>query len=96
VIDKKRAFYCPLSQFQVFKLLELALTSRFGLLLALDAGLLIALSLTEFSENTRSLTLSLETTESTVESLVFLYSYFCHYLSLPSHGKQRELLTNSS
>jgi len=65
------------------ELLILALASGFCLLLALYAGLLIALSLTEFSENTRSLTLSLKSAESAVQRFVFFYSYFCHIYPSP-------------
>ena len=77
-------------------LLILALAGCFCLLLALYAGLLIALSLSELCENAGSLTLSLESTKSAIQRFIFFYSYFCHYLSLPSHCKQREFFSNST
>ena len=77
-------------------LLILALAGCFCLLLALYAGLLIALSLAELCENAGSLTLSLKSTKSAIQRFIFFYSYFCHYLSLPSHCKQREFFSNST
>ena len=65
------------------KLLILAFSGSLRLLLALYAGLLIMLSLTELGKNTGLNALSLETTKSVIESLIFFNSNFCH-LNFPS------------
>jgi len=61
-----------------YKLLILALSCRFRFLLLLYAGLFVMFSLTKLSEDTGSCALTLETTKSTIERLVFFYSNFCH------------------
>ena len=69
-----------------------ALSGGLGLLLALYAGLFIALSLTEFCHDAGPLTLSLESFESVIKRFVFFNSYFCHNsLSLPSYGQKGPL-----
>ena len=71
------------------ELLELALSCSFRLLLALYAGLLIVLSFTELGENAALCALSFKTTKSAIKSLIFFYSYFCHFLfSLPPLCKE--------
>ena len=71
-----------------YKLLILALSCSFGLLLALYAGLLVVLSLTKLCKNAGLCALSLETTKRTVKSLVVLNSDFCHLFPLPSLCKE--------
>ena len=72
------------------KLLILTLSRSFGLLLSLNARLLIAFSLAKLGLDSRTLALPLETTERTVERLVLLDSDLSHQFPLPS------LLTESS
>ena len=77
--EKDRAFARSFSK----KLLILAFSGSLRLLLALYAGLLIMLSLTELGKNTGLNALSLETTKRAIESLIFFYSNFSH-LYFPS------------
>ena len=73
----------------LYKLLKLTLSSCFSLLLALYAGLLVALSLTKLGQYAGLNALSFKTTKSAVESFVFFYSDFCHFLfSLPPLCKE--------
>ena len=65
------------------KLLILAFSGSLRLLLALYAGLLIMLSLTELGKNTGLYALSLKTTTRTVKSFILFYSNLCH-LYFPS------------
>ena len=58
--------------------LPLALAGRFGLLLALDAGLLVVLTLAKIGQDVRPCALTLEATESTVQRLALFYLDFCH------------------
>lgn len=64
--------------------LVLALSRGLGLLLALDARLLIMLSLAKLCENAGTGGCTLEATECAVERLAFLHSDFCHLFSPPS------------
>ena len=73
------------------KLLVLALSGCLRLLLALNARLLVALSLSEFREHTGLYALSLETAKRAVESLILFYSDFCH-LYIPSLRCAKDLL----
>ena len=66
-----------------YLLLILALSCCLRLLLALYAGLLVALSLAELGKNTGLNALSLKTTKRAVKSFIFFYSDFCH-LYFPS------------
>lgn len=59
-------------------LFVLALASRFRLLLASDARLLIAFSFPQFGRNTGLYVLTLEPTQSAVQRFIFFYSDFCH------------------
>ena len=71
------------------KLLILALSGCFCLLLALYAGLLVALSLAKLGQNAGLNALSFKTTKSAVKSFIFFYSDFCHFLfSLPPLCKE--------
>ena len=73
------------------ELLELTFSSCFSLLLALYAGLLVALSLTKLGQYTGLNALSLKTTKSAVESFIFFYSDFCQFLfSLPPLCKENK------
>ena len=65
---------------------ELALTSRFGLLLALYAGLFVMFSLTNFSRYAASEIRSFESAESAIDGFVLLNSYLCHFVTLPYIG----------
>ena len=65
------------------KLLILALSCSLSLLLTLNAGLLVMLSLTKLGKNTGLLALSLETTKCAIESLILFNSDLCH-LYFPS------------
>jgi len=65
------------------KLFELALSSCFRLLLALNAGFVVLFSLLNFGKNTGTLTLSLESAKCAVKCFVFFNSDFCHLISLP-------------
>ncbi len=65
------------------KLLIFALSCSLRLLLALYAGLLIMLSLTELGKNTGLNALSLKTTKCAVKSFILFYSNLCH-LYFPS------------
>ena len=58
------------------KLLKLAFSSCFSLLLALNAGLLVALSLTELGENAGLSALTLKAAECIIQRLVFFNSDF--------------------
>ena len=71
-------------------LFVLALSSCLGLLFAFDRRLFVVFSLAEFHEDPRFLTRTLETTESTVDRLVFFHSDFCH--DIPSLRSNRELV----
>ena len=64
-------------------LLKLSLTSSFGLLLTLYAGLFVMFSLTEFCEYTASCTLSLKSSECAVKRFIILDFNFCHLFPLP-------------
>ena len=70
------------------QLLILALSSCLSLLLTLNAGLLIVLSLTKLGQNAGLNALSLETTKRVVKSFIFFYSDFCH-LKFPPFAVQR-------
>ena len=78
------------------ELLKLAFSSCFSLLLALNAGLLVALSLTKLGQNTGLNALSLKATKRAIESLVFFYSDFCHFSIFPPFAVQRELILINS
>ena len=65
------------------KLLILAFSGSLRLLLALYAGLLIMLSLTELGKNAGLNTLSLKTTKRAIKCFILFYSDFCH-LYFPS------------
>ena len=65
------------------QLFELALSRSFGLLLALYAGLLVVLSLTELCKHSGTCTLTLKPTKGAVEIFAFLDSYLCHYYFPP-------------
>ena len=59
------------------------LTGSLGLLAALDAGALIALTLTHLCHDAGLGAASLETLQGTVQALAFLDMYFGHLFSLP-------------
>ena len=59
----------------------LALTSSFGFLLALYAGLLIMLTPTNLSEDARARALTFEPFQGTLQGLVFAYTNF--HFSIP-------------
>lgn len=61
------------------KLLILAFSGCFSLLLALNAGLLVALSLAKLGQNAGLNALSLKATKSAVKCLVFFNFDFCHF-----------------
>jgi len=68
----------------------LAFSCSLRLLLALYAGLFIALAFTKLAENSASGALSLESADSAIQGFVFFNFYFCHfYPSLRS--MQRDL-----
>ena len=69
----------------VKSLLKLALSCSLGLLLALYAGLLVMLSLTEFCLNTASEVASLESAKGAVYAFVFFNLDLSHFLSLPPY-----------
>jgi hypothetical protein len=62
------------------ELLKLSLTSSFGLLLTLNRGLLIMLSLTDLLLNTSLSAASLESAKSTVQRFILFHDYSCHIL----------------
>ena len=69
--------------------LILVLTSSLRLLAALYAGALVVLLLAEIREDASLCTAALESLQSIVQRLVFLYMDFRHFISLPpntSHG----------
>ena len=66
--------------FKAQKLLILTLSCSLRLLLTLNAGLLIMLSLTKLGKNTGLLALPLKTTKRAVESFMFFNSDFCQTL----------------
>ena len=71
------------------KLLKLTLSCSLSLLLALNAGLFVMLSLTKLGKNTGLYALSLETTKRVIESLVLFNSDFCHlYFPSPRLAKR--------
>ena len=70
--------YC-LYLFTIRSLSVLTLTSRFGLLLALYAGLFVMFSLTNFSRYAASEIRSLKSAESAIDGFVLLNSYLCHF-----------------
>ena len=72
-----------------YELLILSLSSSLRLLLTLNAGLLIMLSLTKLGKYTGLLALSLETTKCTIESLILFYLNLCH-LHSPPFALQRD------
>ncbi len=74
------------------KLLILALSCSLSLLLTLNAGLLVMLSLTKLGHNTGLYALSLETTKRIVESLILFNSNFCH-LNSPPFALQRDKIS---
>ena len=61
-----------------YKLLVLSLACCFRLLLALNAGLLVVLTLAKIGQDVRPCALTLEATESTVQRLALFYLDFCH------------------
>ena len=63
----------------VIKLLVLALSGCFSLLLALYAGLLVALSFAKLGQNAGLNALSLKTTKSAIKSFIFFNFDFCHF-----------------
>ena len=65
------------------ELLILSLACSFGLLLALYAGLFVVLSLTKLGKDSRTSTLTLETTERAVKRLALFYFNFCHLFFPP-------------
>ena len=73
------------------KSLILALSRSLSLLLTLDAGLLVVLSLAQFGKNAGLDALSLKTAQCAVERLVFLHTDLCHLLSLPSGSKETDI-----
>ena len=60
-------------------LLEFTLSCSFGFLLFLHAGFVVLFSLLHFRKNAGTRTRLLESTKSTVESLVLFHSDFCHF-----------------
>ena len=60
------------------QLLVLSLACCFRLLLALNAGLLVVLTLAKIGQDVRPCALTLEATESTVQRLALFYLDFCH------------------
>ena len=66
------------------KLFVFALSCCLGLLLALNAGLLVMLTLTHLTHDARLGYLSLKSAECVFKRFVFLDSDFCHFISLPS------------
>ena len=70
-------------------LLKLTLSCCFRLLLALNAGLFIMLSLTKLSHKTGLLALTLKAAKCAIKSFIFFYSDFCHRISPPfAFGKE--------
>ena len=76
------------------KLFVFALSCCLGLLLALNAGLLVMLTLTHLTHDARLGYLSLKSAECVFKRFVFLDSDFCHFISLPSLSA-KELYINS-
>ena len=68
---------------------ELALTSCFRLLLALDGRLLVMLALANLSDHAVFCAGTLETLESSVQGLVLTNAYFCHEFFPPFVLRQR-------
>ena len=66
------------------KRLILSLSGGFGLLLSLNAGLLVVLSLSDFGENAGFRTLSFKSSQSTIQGFIFLDADFCHLVFPPS------------
>ncbi len=64
-------------------ILILALTSSFGLLLALYRRLFVVLSLTNLSNNAVLCAASLEALQSGIKAFVLAYTNFCQNVSLP-------------
>ena len=60
------------------QLLVLSLACCFRLLLALNAGLLVVLTLAKIGQDVRPCALTLEAAESTVQRLALFYLDFCH------------------
>ena len=65
------------------QLLVLSLACCFRLLLALNAGLLVVLTLAKIGQDIRPCALTLEATEGAVQGLAFLDSDFCHFFFPP-------------
>ena len=66
-----------------YKLLVLSLACCFRLLLALNAGLLVVLTLAKIGQDIRPCALTLEATKGAVQGLAFLHSDFCHFFFPP-------------
>ena len=85
-ISLKNTHIFPLTQsknhpegwFFDYKLLVLSLACCFRLLLALNAGLLVVLTLAKIGQDVRPCALTLEAAESTVQRLALFYLDFCH------------------
>ena len=79
------------------ELLILSLACSFGLLLALYAGLFVVLSLTKLGKDSRTSTLTLETTERAVKRLALFYFNFCHLFFPPLALKRfsEQILTDT-
>ena len=73
----------PCRDFFVRYLSEFALSGCFGLLLALYAGLLVVLTLTQLCLNAALEVRSLESTESAVNAFVLLDVDLCHLFFTP-------------
>ena len=73
--NKKRSFCFSFFERQLF---EFTLSCSFLLLLALNAGLFVVLSLAELGKHTCASHLTLEATQSYVERLVFTYFNYRH------------------
>ena len=69
--------------------LILALTSGFSLLLALDAGLLVVLSLSGFCKNAGTSSHTLEAAQCALQRLILSNTYLGHVISLPSRNLAR-------
>ena len=81
---KGHKYMCPFTF-----LLKLALSSCLSLLLTLNAGLFVMLSLAKLGKNTGLYALSFKATKCIVKSFIFFYSNFCH-LYIPPLEQSRE------
>ena len=78
MLPKEKSKNHPEGWFFDYKLLVLSLACCFRLLLALNAGLLVVLTLAKIGQDVRPCALTLEAAESTVQRLALFYLDFCH------------------